>query len=246
MESDDQQLTANKSKPVVAQLKNDASLNATFQACNIPLNRSSLALIGGASRLSQEDYERVRALVSDVLAPLAEELDLAVVDGGTDAGVMQLIGQARHQQALAFPLIGFAPQGLVHLPEAPSAHPDASALELNHTHCFLIPGSDWGDESAWIVRAADQLAQTKPSVTVLVNGGEVTWKDAQCHVAAGRTVVVVAGSGRTADVLARAIRGEAVSEQRAKPLVDSGKIKLLGLNHSLADLKQAFRAMLKS
>jgi hypothetical protein len=37
----------------------------------------------------------------------------------------------------------------------------------------LVPGLDWGDEARWLVRLASALADGAPSVTVLVNGGDV-------------------------------------------------------------------------
>jgi hypothetical protein len=66
-------------------------------------------------------------------------------------------------------------------------------------------------------------AEGGASVTVLANGGEVAWSDAGESVAAGRPVIVVDGSGRTADVLAAALRGEP-ADSRAAPLVASGLV----------------------
>jgi hypothetical protein len=50
---------------------------------------------GGASLISEEDLQRLQRLFSKVLAPLAQELGVIVADGGTDAGVMRLMGQRR-------------------------------------------------------------------------------------------------------------------------------------------------------
>jgi len=92
---------------------------------------------------------------------------------------------------------------------------------------------------------ANLLADGKPSVTVLINGGKVTWLDAWESVKAGRPVLVIAGTGRTADELAGAIRGaplkeglegilpEEVSDEalggRAKYLVASGLVSAVDL-----------------
>ena len=46
------------------------------------------------------------------------------------------------------------------------------------------------------------LAGGAPSATVLVNGGEIARQDVAQSLAAGRPVVVVAGTGRLADELA--------------------------------------------
>ncbi|MEO1294326.1 MAG: hypothetical protein AAFW75_00710, partial [Cyanobacteria bacterium J06636_16] len=52
-------------------------------------------IVGGASGLDTDRQVQLESLFNRVLAPLAEELQLYVVDGGTDAGVMRLMGQAR-------------------------------------------------------------------------------------------------------------------------------------------------------
>ena len=41
-----------------------------------------LVLIGGASHLSSSDYHRLISLFTNLLAPLAEELGMTVIDGG--------------------------------------------------------------------------------------------------------------------------------------------------------------------
>jgi hypothetical protein len=58
---------------------------------------------------------------------------------------------------------------------------------------------------------------------VLVNGGHIAYDDVERSVQDGRRVVVVAGSGRTADTLADALDG-AESDERVQALTDSGLI----------------------
>jgi thiamine biosynthesis lipoprotein ApbE len=74
---------------------------------------------------------------------------------------------------------------------------------------------------------------------VLINGGEITWVDAAESVEEGRSVVVIAGSGRAADTLAAALNG-ATTEQRAKTLVASGLLQAVNLTdvEQLDDLLQ--------
>jgi hypothetical protein len=159
---------------------------------------------------------------------MAESLGAAVVDGGTDAGVMQLMGQAHHQRNSTFPLVGVAATGTITLPSSSSSRHDAASLEPHHTHFVLVPGSEWGDESPWLARVASELVEGEPSVTIVVNGGETTWEDVKLSVEADRPVVVVSGSGRTADVLAGAPRGEEADE-RAQRLSESGLIETVEL-----------------
>jgi ATP-dependent protease HslVU (ClpYQ) peptidase subunit len=61
-----------------------------------------------------------------------------------------------------------------------------------------------------------------------VNGGEVTWRDASKSVEADRSLIVVAGSGRTADILANAVRGQS-TDKRAAEIVSSGLVRAIDL-----------------
>jgi SLOG in TRPM, prokaryote len=206
----------------------NADLAATLESWELPNPRPTIAIVGGASKISEADRERLRSLFLQVLAPLAESLNACVVDGGTDAGVMQMMGEARWKTGATFPLIGVAPVGLAILPNQEAATEDAAPLEPHHTHFLLVPGSQWGDESAWIAEVASTLSGSCASVTVLINGGEITWRDAQESVAANRSIVVIAGSGRTADILVAALNGT-VNDDRAPALVESGLLQAVDL-----------------
>jgi hypothetical protein len=61
---------------------------------------------------------------------------------------------------------------------------------------------DWGDESPWLSRVAAVLSDGQPSVTLLVNGGEIAYRDLALSLDAGRPAIVIAGTGRTADDIA--------------------------------------------
>lgn len=192
-------------------------------------SRPTLVVVGGAGEVSDTDMTRLRPLFVEALTPAAEALGAFVVDGGTDAGVMRLTGQAHTGARAAFPLIGVAATGTVTLPGTPPPRPDAASLEPNHTHFVLVPGSEWGDDSPWLPRVTSVLAKGMPSVTVVVNGGENTWKDISQSVEAGRQVIAVAGSGRAADALADALRGEP-ADGRAKELVASGLVQAVDID----------------
>jgi hypothetical protein len=100
----------------------------------------------------------------------------------------------------------------------------AAPLEPAHTHFVLVPGSAWGDEAPWIARVAGAIADGRPSVTVLVNGGEIAWTDVAESTRAKRRVLAVAGTGRTADALASAVAGTS-DDARANALVATGFVE---------------------
>jgi hypothetical protein len=99
-------------------------------------------------------------------------------------------------------------------------------LEAHHTHFVIVPGDNWGDEAPWIARTATILAGAAPSITVLIGGGQIAYADVRHSVEAGRRIVVVAGSGGTADGLADALAG-APADDRAAALIGSGLIRVV-------------------
>jgi hypothetical protein len=198
--------------------------------------RPVVVLVGGADGLDDAQLARLRPLFEEGLAPLADSLGACVIDGGTDTGVMGLIGQARAKLGASFPLIGVSASGTVAEADTTATPHDAPSLEPNHTHVVLVPGSRWGEESPWLAAIASQLAGDAPSVTVVINGGEVTFDDAARSVEAGRPVLVVAGSGRAADTMAAALQEES-QDKRATELVASGLLQAVDLGagpHALA------------
>ena len=203
----------------------------------------TLVLVGGASGIGEADINRLQRLFVEEIAPLAQEFGVAVVDGGTDAGIMQFIGQARTQIRGTFPLIGVAAMGTVILPKTAPPDSDAAPLEPNHTHFVLVPGSNWGDESPWLSRLASVLSDGLPSVTVVVNGGEITFQDVSNSVLEDRPVLTLDGTGRTADKLAAALRGEA-TDWRAKQLAASGKMHAINLIEYPTRLTEVIRGIL--
>lgn len=224
-------LTFNQEQAAIAiTVSETAELPHALANIGLGSSRPILVIVGGASQISDADFIRIQSLFVQVLAPIAETLGACVVDGGTDAGVMRLMGYARNQIKAQFPLIGVAPIGKVIIPEQTTTpSDDACPLQSDHTHFVLVPGDNWGDESSWIVDVATVLAGEYPSVTVLINGGEITFADALNSVSAGRLVIAIAGSGRTADKLASALIG-GVTDERAIKLAASGKLQTIKLD----------------
>jgi hypothetical protein len=170
------------------------------------IDRPVLVLIGGHIF---PEHTNITNQALDVIAKTMEVLDAAVICGGTDIGVMSAIGRARGRSNFQFPLIGIAPEGSVTWPEGlrgGSLIPvtgEREQLEPHHSHFILVPGSQFGDETKWISRAASMIAGARhKSVTVLVNGGKVSQMDVDEGLAADRPLIVLSGTGRLADEIA--------------------------------------------
>ena len=209
----------------VARVESSGGMARALRELGFDQSLPTLVVVGGADGLAAADHERLAPLIEN-LAALAERRGAAVVDGGTDVGVMQLLGRAR-ARGLTFPLVGVVVAGLAAEPPAEPRDGQAS-LEPNHSHVLLVPGAEWGDEVPWLAQAAGILAGDKPSVTILVNGGDIAYADAAASIAEGRRVLAVAGSGRSADSVAAAVHGEPAGK-RARMLAGSKLVRAIDL-----------------
>jgi len=177
-------------------------LPSALSRLGLGVTRPVLVSVGGASGLDAVVADWLLALFRDRLAPLLDRLGAAVVDGGTDAGVMALMGQARRAAGARFPLLGVAARGTVHLPGEPMG--TGVALEPNHSHRLLVPGARWGDEIPWMNAVATLLGTGHSSATLVAAGGRITGLDVDASLAHERPTLLLAGSGGTADAIANA------------------------------------------
>jgi hypothetical protein len=228
------------SKAIGVSIGETDDLEAGLAAIGLTDPRPVVVLVGGAGGLGADDLERLRPVIADGLVPVLEEYGAAAIDGGTDAGVMRLLGQERTRRQARFPLVGVVAHGTVRWPgERP--RDNAAELEPNHTRFLVVPGMEWGDEAAWISRAASTLAGSAPSVTVLVNGGQIAYDDVARSIESGRPVLVVEGSGRTADEFAAALRGDP-ADDRAVCLIESDLVSAVPF--ALGPLRSAITSAL--
>jgi hypothetical protein len=131
-------------------------------------------------------------------------------------------------------LIGVAAIDTVSLPGAPSGG-DTAPLEPGHSGFVLVPGDKWGAESPWLAEIATRIAGERPSVTLVINGGMITYDD-EHSLAHNRGVVVLAGSGCTADAIGDAAAGrEDVTNHRARTIIESPLVRVINV-HDGADV----------
>lgn len=165
-----------------------------------------IVLIGGEIG---EQYAVVTRTAIETISRVAEDLHAVVICGGTDMGIMAEIGQTRARNGYRFPLVGVTPEELVTWPGGPRNTKllwwgkQRWPLEPHYSHFVFVPGSQFGDESPWIVDTATLLSKGFRSVTILINGGEVSRKDIQLSLENGRPVIALSRTGRLADELAR-------------------------------------------
>jgi SLOG in TRPM, prokaryote len=175
-----------------------------------------LFIIGGAGLMEDTEMSATRAAIENALARVAQEQSLTVIDGGTAAGVMELMGAARKKDNYTFPLIGIAPNACVGYP----GHEIESETHLDsgHSHFVLTDGDEFGDESDMIAMLATLLSrdQRLRALGLVINGGNISLHEVYARTS-GSTMrfplLVLEGSGRLADDLANAKRGESIKEE---------------------------------
>ncbi len=198
----------------------------------------ALFISGGAGQMSQDDVVAAQEIIADGIAVFAEEHHLAVVDGGTDSGVMSMIGQVRRERRYKFPLIGVAPIGRVAFPGHDTIDSDA-ALHEGHSHFVLVEGNEWGDESSMMVNMVRRLAQDRPKMGILINGGMIAERDVYIATTQGDNsipMVVLEGSGRKADEIATAMSTGETDSKIIKAIIKGGRI-------TVASIKAGVEAM---
>lgn len=173
-------------------INEDKEIQQALTELEIPHPKPVIVLVGGASGIGWLDKFPMSKAIR-IITRLAEETGAVVVDGGTQAGIMTEIGKQRKENNFSFPLVGVIFDKLLMQQE-----PD-SILDPNHTHFILIPGDDWGDESAWIAKIATLIAGDNKSITVLINGGNISRSDVEYSLMENRPVFVMRGTGRLAD-----------------------------------------------
>lgn len=165
-----------------------------------------IVLIGGG--IDEHEAEATRRAIQTI-SKIAEDMNALVICGGTDMGVMAEIGQTRSKNQSKFPLVGITLEELVTWPGGPHnanflwMGKKRWQLEPHYSHFILVPGDQFGDESPWIVDAATILSKGHRSVTILINGGEVSRKDIELSLEKERPVIALSRTGRLADELSR-------------------------------------------
>lgn len=203
-----------------AYISDNIDINKAIEELQVPHPKTVIVLVGGAGGIGWLDKFPMRKAIG-IVARLAEETHSVVIDGGTQAGIMTEIGKQRKRNKFAFPLIGVVFDTLL-MKEDPQ-----SILDPNHTHFFLIPGEDWGDKSAWISKIATSIAGDEKSITILVNGGNISRTDVEYSLLEDRPTFVMRGTGRLADEIT--LTGKVVAidiSQKPHDILEFLKIRL--------------------
>ncbi len=195
--------------------------------------RPAIFILGGAMDMASDEMKVTGPIIEEGLARFAQENGIAIVDGGTNSGVMKLMGEARHKNGASFPLIGVAPINLVKYKGYDN--PNGYDLDPGHSHFVLTSEGDWGDETDMIVQLAYALTGSGqcPGLGLVINGGNIVRQEVYRLTVTERLkfpMLVLEGSGRFADTLAKAIRTGETDDDELKAIIDKDKIELLSVD----------------
>ncbi len=227
-----------------------------LQALKIEQPKALLMIAGGADTLGKDVAARLQQLYSRGLARAALAAEALIIDGGTQAGVMALMGQGVADRGRKTPLLGVAPSGKVTYPGGPAegSIKGGAALDPNHSHFVLADADDWGGETETMFKLAEAVANNAlaappsngkppapPSVImVLASGGKVTRDEALRCVRHGWPLIVIHGSGGTADDIAKAWqkRPAFIEDALLAEIVADGAIHLFPFDGTVEELEQ--------
>ena len=228
----------NRASFVNAPSRADAA--AVIAALQIPKPRTLLVLIGGADELDQNLTSQLDQLFSRGLARAAADTEALVMDGGTNAGVMALMGKAVADRGRATPLLGVAPAGKVTYPGGPAdgSIAEGAPLDANHSHFVLVEGSEWSSGNEMMFKLANELGAGSTVITVLVNGGPATKDEVLRSVRQGWPIIVIQGSGRLADEIIELSKKGQTEDPVMTEIISEGNLLVFPLRGSPAELRK--------
>jgi predicted Rossmann-fold nucleotide-binding protein len=237
----------NGNHAVVVTAPRDTDAQAILKALDLAQPHALIMVFGGAKGLDDSRRGRLAELFSDVIAPAAAELGALVIDGGTQSGVMAMMGEAVARNGRRSQLLGIAPAGKVTYPGGPSEAGivDGAPLEPNHSHFILVESDKWGGETGTMFELARALNVVV--ATMLINGGPIAGGEALQSVRNGWQLLVVEGSGRFADELSAAVRdGQFAKSTEVSEIARSGRVTLFQVDNPVEKLRDELRRILCS
>lgn len=221
-----------------------------LETLGIQQPKAVIIVIGGAGGLDKdmESNEELRSrliqLFSRGIARAAVDAGALIIDGGTQSGVMALMGQGFADRGRKSILLGVAPAGKVTYPGGPAegSIEDGGPLDPNHSHFVLVESDEWGGETDTMFELAAALGGGIPVVTVLVHGRTdgIAKDEALRSVRHGWPVIVVEGSGRLADGIAALLREtpDFIADPDLAEIIADGDLHLFAVDGSVGALRK--------
>ena len=147
-------------RAVAVRVEHAHDLAPAVAALELGAPRPTLVVVGGAAGLDDGAPAGLELLAGGVVRAAAA-CGAVIVDGGTDAGVMRLVGLARATTAPRFRSSASSCERSRPC-RACRLSSRCAELEPHHTHFILVPGSSWGEEAPWIASCRGAIAGEPP------------------------------------------------------------------------------------
>ena len=209
-----------------------------IESLGISQPKNLILLIGGADKLDEKLTARLTQLFSRGIARAAADAEALIIDGGTQAGVMQIMGQSIADRGRKSSLLGVAPAEKVSYPGGPPvAGSDSALLDPNHSHFVLVDGSEWGSETETLFELTATF--NLPVLAILVNGGAIAKDELLQSVRRNWPVIVIEGSGRLADQVA-GLKNEPsqIEDPALAEIVEEGDLRIFPITGALEDFER--------
>jgi hypothetical protein len=215
-----------------------APMDGIIESLGISQPKNLILIIGGADKLDEKLTSRLTQLFSRGIARAAADAEAVIIDGGTQAGVMQIMGQSIADRGRKSSLLGVAPAGKVTYPGGPTiADNDSAPLDPNHSHFVLVDGKEWGSETETLFEVA--AAFDVPVLAILVNGGDVAKNELLQTVRRNWPVIVIEGSGRLADKVAGLKKQPSqIEDPVLAEIVEEGDLRIFPITGALEDFER--------
>ena len=213
----------------------------------IQVPQNVILIVGGALAMKQEINEKLLPLLLHGVVRPATSLGALIIDGGTHTGVMALLGRGVEQLQKKPLLLGIVPGDTVAYPGQGKSSQQTPPLDPNHSHFVLVETDTWGEETSTMYELAQFLTRDRTSVALLINGGEIAMREVVYNVRQGRPLIVIEGSGRLADTIARGMRDAkfSASDPDLTEILADGDLHLFPITGSAQALEQLTLRLLK-
>jgi SLOG in TRPM, prokaryote/SMODS and SLOG-associating 2TM effector domain 1/Protein of unknown function (DUF4231) len=221
--------------------------------------KAVILILGGADSIDEKLKPRLIQLFERGIARAAAEANAVIIDGGTQAGVMSLIGAGVASRGHKSTLIGVAPAGLISYPGSKTA--TGFQLESNHSHFVLVEGDKWNSKTEMMLslvktlsdkttnkgtddtssaQPAGNVVEQSPTLAILAGGGATTKNEVLYAVRQNLPLIVFEGSGGMADEIVEAWQKRATSQEDPlmAEIIEEGNLHFYSLNSAVKGIER--------
>jgi hypothetical protein len=209
-----------------------------LNALGVEVPKTLILLATGGEPLDPEVRLRVHQLFNRGVVRAANGISTAIFTNAVNAGPIRLMGNAVAEREAKVPLVGFAAQGQIALPED-GEQDELIPPEPHHSHFVIVEALEFGDEVEVMFSLVHELSEQSPAVLLLVNGNERSCLEALRAIRMNIPVVILDGSGGLADEISRLYREKPdfIADPRIAEIVEDGDLHIFPLDATPDELQ---------